>query len=254
MKGGGVDMNNREKDNGEQTKQVHRDNEELKERLYLEGVRKEKERKVLFRITMMILGGLFALNFLIPLLFGMHQTGYMFLKRVIERKSIGKALGTTAEPHILLDADAWEKAYIEKIEEMGFSIAEHTVERKLSTEKDGIFSTKYDEEVDRYDLTDGNGRIYISKDIIGKDLISVEFFETGENSRKLILEALMEICRQQGYSMEEWELEKWKEETAILFGKQGTYRNIWIFCTQLEGYPYGTVYTIKGAEDTSIMK
>lgn len=243
-------MNN----NAEQAKKLHQENEDLKEKLYVEGVKREKERKTLFRIVMTILGGVFVLNFFVPLLLGMHQSGYAFLKRALERNSIKKAWGTPAEPHILLDADVWEDAFIQRVEEMGFSIAQHTVERNLATGKKGIFGTKYDEEINCYDLADGNGRICISKDIIGQDLIFVEFYETGENTQKLILAALMEISKQQGYSMEETELEKWNEETATLFGKKGTYRNIWISYTQLEGYPYGITYTIKGAADTSVMK
>ena len=233
-------MNENDNSNVEQARKIYQENAELKEKLYEEGVRKEKERRRLLILVLAVVGGLFALDFIVPYLLGLHQFGYTFLKRAIERKSVMKAWGTPAEPHILLEADAWEDAYIKQVEQMGFQIAEHTVERKLLTEKGGIFGNKYDEEINRYDLADGKGRISISKDLKGNDLISVTFFDTGDNSSALIAAALMEIGRQQGYSMEEEELRN--------------YRNIEITRSDLEGYPYGVLYTLKGEKDTSIIE
>lgn len=233
-------MSEKDNSNVEQARKIHQENEELKEKLYEEGVLREKEKKRLFILVMAVIGGIFVLNFILPYLLGLHQSGYTFLRRAIERRSVMKAWGTPAEPHILLEADAWEDAYIKQVEQLGFQIEERTVERKLLKEKGGIFGNKYDEEINRYDLADGKGRICISRDLRGNDLISVTFFETGDNSKALISAALMEIGRQQGYSMEEEELKN--------------YRNIEITRSELKGYPYGVLYTIKGEKDTSIIE
>lgn len=251
-------MNERNNNNAERANKLRRENEELKEKLYVEGMRKEKEKRHLFIGAVAILGGIFALYFIVPYLLGLHQSGYSFLKRAIERKSLAKAWGTPAEPHILLDANVWEEEYIRQVEEMGFSIAEHTVERNLMVDKGEIFGKKYDEEINRYELADGKGEISVAKDIKGGDLISVCFYETGEDTDALILAALKEIGNQQGYAVEDGELEKWKEarEQVSLDPSmgRGVYRNIRVYFSYIEGYPKGTTYIIKGGADTSVME
>ena len=237
----------------EDTKKLQRENEELKERLYQEEQQKEKERRGLFLTIITILGICFAFNFIVPYILGLHQSGYFFVKRVIERKNIKKALGTTAEEHILLDADVWEKEYIGQLEEMGFSIVERTTERNNMVMDRGIYGERYDEEISRYDLADGKGRICVTKDVKGNDLIAVDFFETGEHSRKLIFLALREIADQQGYSITEEEMEKWMDGIIPEQVAVKNYRNFQIMFSRLEGYPSGELYTIKGEKDTSVM-
>ena len=113
-------MNENDNSNVEQARKIYQENAELKEKLYEEGVRKEKERRRLLILVLAVVGGLFALNFIVPYLLGLHQFGYTFLKRAIERKSVMKAWGTPAEPHILLEADAWEDAYIKQVNRWDF--------------------------------------------------------------------------------------------------------------------------------------
>lgn len=244
-------MGDMDHSNAGRARRQQRENEEQKERLYEEEMRKERERRGVFRFVMAVLGGLFALNFLMPYLLGLHQSGYTFLRRAVERESLKKAWGTPAEPHILLEADVWEEAYIKQVEEMGVVIGQRTVEQNVMVEKGGIFGTKYDEEIHHYELADGGGKISIARDIKGNDLIFVEFYETGEASEDLILAALALIGRQQGYPLEESELERWKSGGQSLLG---SYRNIQISLAYRKGYPDGVSYTLTGAKDTSVME
>ena len=189
----------------DKAKRVHDQNVKTKEALLEREKRRIRDKKHLMLLILVPLGLILFLNFLLPMMLGFHQSGFRFVQRVIARKSLGKALGSTGENHILADGEEWTKALTQRLQQMGMDVRFVRRESLDSTET-SLFGDSHTEQREVYAVNGVWDALTVRGDRIGGDLLEARIYmRDSQEAAAIMWEGLVLLGNMHGLDLEGWE-------------------------------------------------